>query len=89
MLLLTDKLNLIWYVLYKIKELLTITKIYITTINILNFIIGIANVIIIIFIHYCYYLLLLLLSITVTITVLVTITITITITITTITITSY
>ena len=38
------------YVLYEIKELLTITKMYITIINTLIFIISIAIVIIIIFI---------------------------------------
>ena len=48
MLLLTDKLNLKCYVLYKTKELLTITEMYITIINILMFIISIAIVIIVI-----------------------------------------
>ena len=50
MLLLTDKPNLKCYVLYETKELLTITKMYITIINILVFIISIAIVIIIIII---------------------------------------
>ena len=50
MLLLTDKLNLKCYVLYENKDLLTITKMYITIINILVFIISIAIVIIIIII---------------------------------------
>ena len=50
MLLLTHKLNLKCYVLYKAKELLTITKMYITIINILMFIISIATVIIVIII---------------------------------------
>ena len=37
MLLLTDKLKLYCYVLFETKEVLTITKIYFTIINILNF----------------------------------------------------
>ena len=48
MLLLTDKLNLKCYVLCGIKELLIMTKVYITIINILMFIISIKIVIIII-----------------------------------------
>ena len=48
MLLLTDKLKLKCYVLYETKELLTITKMHITIINILTFIISIAITIIII-----------------------------------------
>ena len=47
-LLLTDKLNLKCYVLYETKELLTITKMYITIINTLTLIISIAIVIAII-----------------------------------------
>ena len=52
MLLLTDKLNLKCYILYETKELLTITKLYITFINILMFIIStvFVNIIIIIII---------------------------------------
>ena len=50
MLLLTNKLNFKCYVLYETKELLTITKMYITIINILIFIVSIAIVIIIIII---------------------------------------
>ena len=51
MLLLTEKLNLMCYLLYETKkELLTITKKYITIINILIFIISIA-----IFWYYYYY----------------------------------
>ena len=50
MLLLTNKLILKCYVLYETKELLTITKMFITIINILNFIISIALVIVIIII---------------------------------------
>ena len=47
--LLTNKLNLKCYVLYETKELLTITKIYITAIiNILTFMVSIVIVIIII-----------------------------------------
>ena len=52
MLLLTKKLNLQCHVLYETKELLIITKMYITIINILMFIISIAIVIIIIAIDY-------------------------------------
>ena len=52
MLLLTKKLNLQCHVLYETKELLIITKMYITIINILMFIISIAIVIIIIVIDY-------------------------------------
>ena len=52
MLLLTEKLNLKCYILYETKELLTITKLYITFINTFMFIISIAfvtiNIIIII-----------------------------------------
>ena len=49
--LLTDKLNLKCYVLYETKELLTITKIYITIINnILIFVVSIVSVVIIIII---------------------------------------
>ena len=40
MLLLTDKLNLKYYVLYETKELLAIAKMYITIINILMFIVS-------------------------------------------------
>ena len=50
MTLLTDKLNLKCYVLCETKELLTITKIYITIINTLIFIVSIVIVIIIIII---------------------------------------
>ena len=50
MLLLTHKLNPKCYVLYETKELLTVTKIYITIINILLFIISIAMTIAIIII---------------------------------------
>ena len=50
MLLLTAKLNLKCYVLYETKELLTITNMYITMINILMFTISVAIVIIIIII---------------------------------------
>ena len=42
-----DKLNLKCYVLYEIRELLTITKMYITIINTLKFIISIAIVIVV------------------------------------------
>ena len=49
MLLLPDKLNRKCYVLYETKELLTITKIYITIINILIFIFTIVIVIVIVF----------------------------------------
>ena len=48
MLLLTNKLNLKRYVLYDTKELLTITKMYISVINI--FIVNITNIIVIIII---------------------------------------
>ena len=48
MLLLTNKLNLKRYVLYDTKELLTITKMYISVINI--FIVNITNFIVIIII---------------------------------------
>ena len=47
---LTDKLNLKCYVLYETKEILTITKTYITIINSLIFIFSIAIVTIIIII---------------------------------------
>ena len=50
MLLLTDKVNLKYYVLYQTKELLPITNKHFTIINILMFIISIAIVIIIIII---------------------------------------
>ena len=50
MLLLTHRLNLKCYGLYETKELLSITKMYITIINIFMFIISIAIVIIIIII---------------------------------------
>ena len=50
MLLLTNKLILKCYVLYETKELLTITKMFITVVNILNVIISIAIVIVIIII---------------------------------------
>ena len=46
--LLTDKLNLKSYVLYETQELLTITKIYITIVNILIFIVSFVIVITII-----------------------------------------
>ena len=46
-LLLTEKLNLKFYVLYEAKELLTIPKMYITYITILIFIISIVIAIII------------------------------------------
>ena len=42
MLLLADKLNLVYYVLYVTKELLSIGETYITIINILVFIINTA-----------------------------------------------
>ena len=48
MLLLTNKLNLKRYVLYDTKELLTITKMYISVINV--FIVNITNFIVIIII---------------------------------------
>ena len=48
--LLTDKLNLKFYVLYETKELLTITKTCITIINIIIFVVSIVTVIIIIII---------------------------------------
>ena len=48
MLLLTNKLNLKRYVLYDTKEFLTITKMYISVINI--FIVNITNIIVIIII---------------------------------------
>ena len=50
MLFLTEKLNFTSYVLYETKELLTITKMYITIIDTLIFIISIATVITIIII---------------------------------------
>ena len=48
MLLPTDKLNVKCYVLYETKELLTVTKMYITIISVLMFIISIVIVLIII-----------------------------------------